>query len=89
MDYAARAAAWQEEETEWPTAFDWQAPPVRPLQPPAEAPPLLISGGECKVNLFGVGANNAYLNATGVGLKKGPTGKAEYTFSKMVSLNIS
>ena len=49
----------------------------------------LITGGALKVAFFGVGANDAYHNPARVGMKRGPTGKAEYIFSMLVSLNIA
>ena len=69
----------------------WREPQPLPQQqqPPVEAEPLLVSGAAVKVSFFGVGEDDVYLKPTGIGLKRGPTGKGEYTFSKLVSLNIS
>ena len=90
----ARAAEMQEEVEEWPPPYGMVPPPQPPPQqqaapPPVNASVLLFSGAETKVNFFGVGADSAYLNPSGVGLKRGPTGKAEYMFSRLVSLDVA
>jgi hypothetical protein len=86
-DWAAHAAALQNDDDSWQSL--WQAPPAQQPRPPEEAPPLLFSAATVKVNYFGVGADSAYLKPTGIGMKRGTTGTAEYTFSKLVSCDIS
>ena len=76
-DWAAHAAALQNDDDSWQSL--WQAPPAQQPRPPEEAPPLLFSAATVKVNYFGVGADSAYLKPTGIGMKRGTTGTAEYT----------
>ena len=63
----------------------------QPPPPPGDPPVIFnfITGANVKVNFFGVGEDNAYLNPTGVGPKRGPKGKAEYTFTKLIALDMS
>ena len=63
-----------------------QPPPTPREQPPV----LVISGDNVKVVFHGVGANDAYINPVlGMGIKHGPTGKAEYTCADFFSLNLT
>ena len=89
-----RAAQLQADEEAWDEEL-WQAPARLPqppprMEPPPPAPPepIIISGESVKVTFFGVGDKSAYLKPTGVGLKRGPLGKAEHIFSDFITLNI-
>lgn len=87
-DYAERATALQNDDSQWADCAWTPGPPPAPPQGlPQPPPPLLITGSNVKVHFFGVGANDAYLNPVqGIGIKPGPTGKAHYAFSEIVSL---
>lgn len=84
-NYDAMARAWQEE-----GLGENPLPPPR-MEPPRPPPPepLAFAAANVKVQFFGVAPNDAYLKPMGIGIGRGPTGKAEYTFSELFSLNIT
>ena len=78
-NYDAMARAWQEE------GLGENPPPLPRMEPPPPPPPepLAFAAANVKVQFFGVAPNNAYLKPTGIGIGRGPTGKAESTSSKI------
>ena len=48
-------------------------PRMEPPPPPPQGP-LRISGASVQAVFYGVGSNDAFLNTSGVGAKRGPTG---------------
>ena len=61
-----------------------------PMDPPPPPPPeqLEIVGDTLKVHFFGVAENNWNLGVHGIGIKRGMTGKGEFSFFDIISLNI-
>ena len=60
-------------------------PRMEPPPPPPQGPPR-ISGASVQAVFYGVGSNDAFLNISGVGAKRGPTGKAEYIVTRRHAL---
>ena len=75
--WAQRAAALFDEED--------NVPRMEPPPPPPQGP-LRISGASVQAVFYGVGSNDAFLNISGVGAKRGPTGKAEYIVTRKHAL---
>ena len=89
IDWEARAEALRQSPGRAPTG----APPMPRMEPPpppqmetTEPPPppppeqLELAADSVKVHFFGVADNNWNLGVNGIGIKKGTTGKDEFSF---------
>ena len=61
--------------------------PASPTNDTSE-PAFTLGGSDLKVNFFGVAKNDQYLLADGIGAIRGPTKKAEFSFSSSIPLQM-
>ena len=65
-------------------------PQMETTEPPPPPPPeqLELAADSVKVHFFGVADNDWNLGVNGIGIKKGTTGKGEFSFYDTISLKI-